>query len=103
MSPTRPPAEPQPSAEPVADAAEPRPWRTPEDARGWRVLARGRGGPQPPPLVAVEVEFDQAQSEWLRREAERTGLDYPDLVVRLVDAARRDEAAPPGRPDTVGD
>ncbi len=40
------------------------------------------------PLVGVEVDFDQDQSAWLRREAVRTGLDYVALVRRLVDRAR---------------
>jgi hypothetical protein len=51
-------------------------------------VARGRGVPQPVPLVSVEVDFDRAQSEWLTAAAERTGLDYVALVKKLVDDAR---------------
>jgi hypothetical protein len=66
----------------------PQPWRRPEDASGWRVVARGRKAPTAPPLITVEVDLDGDQSEWLRQEAERTGLDYVALVKRLVDDAR---------------
>ena len=41
-----------------------------------------------PALVGVEVDFDEEQSAWLRKEAARTGLDYVALMRRLVDRAR---------------
>lgn len=67
---------------------DPQPWRSPEDRKGWRTLPRPRRGAGELPLIGVEVEFDRAQSEWLRREAARTGLDYVELVRRLVDEVR---------------
>jgi hypothetical protein len=67
---------------------EPQPWRTPEDRKGWRPVPRVRRGSAGPPLVSVEVDFDQAQSEWLAAEADRTGLNYVALVKKLVDDAR---------------
>src|SRR4051812_45504337 len=59
-----------------------------EDRTRWRIVGRGRGVPQPPPLVSVEVDFDRGQSDWLTEEAGRTGLDYVSLLQKLVDDAR---------------
>lgn len=66
----------------------PEPWRGPEDRKGWRTVGRGRGVPQPAPLVSVEVDFDRAQSDWLTAECDRTGLDCVALVKKLVENAR---------------
>lgn len=66
----------------------------PEDAEGWRVVARGRGKGKMP-RIGVEVHFDDAQSAWLRAEAERRGLAYTEVVKRLVDEARAKSAQPP--------
>ena len=62
-----------------------------EDRRRWRSVGRGRGVPRARPLVGVEVLFDREQSDWLGREAERTGLDYVQLLKKLVDDARARE------------
>ncbi|MBI2941788.1 MAG: hypothetical protein HYY04_15260 [Chloroflexi bacterium] len=59
----------------------------------WRTVGRGRGVPQPPPLVSVEVDFDREQSDWLTAETDRTGLDYVALIKKLVDDARARGAA----------
>lgn len=67
---------------------EPQPWHTPEDARGWRVTARGSGVPSAPPLIRITALLDAEQSDWLRQEAERTGLGYTDVVRRLIDEKR---------------
>jgi hypothetical protein len=73
----------------AAQQGEQQPWRTPEDTKGWRVLARGKRQPRRI-AVSVMVEFDLDQSEWLSQEAERTGQDYDEIVKRLVDARRTD-------------
>jgi hypothetical protein len=69
---------------------EQQPWRSPEDAEGWTRIHRGPGMGEMP-LISVEVDLDRAQSEWLRAEAERTGLDYVTLVARLIEEARRSD------------
>jgi hypothetical protein len=76
--------------------AEPQPWRSPEDRRGWRVAGRGRGVGAPPPTITVEVALDAAQSEWVETAAERAGVDYESYIKSLIDAAR---AANAQRPD----
>ncbi len=68
--------------------AEQKPWRTAEDAVGWTRIYRGPGQGEMP-LIGVEVDLERAESEWLRGEAERTGLGYPEIVRRLVEEARR--------------
>jgi hypothetical protein len=72
----------------VDQVDEPRPWERPEDTRGWRVAGRGQGRPGRLPLIVLEVAFDEEQSEWLRQEAERTGLDLATILRRLVDHSR---------------
>ena len=67
---------------------EPRPWLTPEDAKGWKRVKRVRRGPGQMPLIGLELLFDREQSEWIRAEADRTGLSYFDVIKRLVDEAR---------------
>lgn len=66
---------------------EQRPWLKAEDAEGWTVAARAKGRRRRIAL-SVAIDFDLDQSAWLRAEAERTGLEYDDLVKRAVDAAR---------------
>jgi hypothetical protein len=70
------------------DRTEPQPWRTPQAAEGWRVVARGRGKPGRPPLMRLVVDLDDEQSAWVRAEADRTGLDYIAVVKRLLDEKR---------------
>ena len=72
---------------------EPRPWLSPEDAKGWRVVARGSGRPGKMPKIRVVVDLDDDQSAWLRHESERTGTDYISLVKRLIDEKRSGELA----------
>jgi hypothetical protein len=36
----------------------------------------------------VEVLFNREQSDWLAAEADRTGLDYVELIEKLVEDAR---------------
>lgn len=76
----------------VRPKTEPQPLRTPEDAEGWRVVTRGRGKGKMP-RIGVEVHFDDAQSAWLRTDAEPRGLTYTELVKRLVDEARAGSGA----------
>ena len=80
-------APPPPTTPARPEHPEQQPWHTPEDAKGWRVLARGKRQPRRI-AVSVMVEFDLDQSEWLSEEAERTGQDYDEIVKRLVDSQR---------------
>ena len=66
---------------------EQQPWRTPEDAAGWRSVARGRHHPLGP-KIRLTVHLDDERSAWLDSEAERAGLGYSALVLRLLDEAR---------------
>ena len=81
-------------------AEPPRYWeRIPEppgpnaDTSRWKLVGRGSGVPKGPPLIGLELLFDREQSEWIRAEADRTGLSYFDVVKKLVDDARRRENA----------
>lgn len=73
---------------PRTPRGEQQPWRTPEDARSWTRIHRGPAHGELP-LIGVELDLDRAESEWLRREAQRTGLEYTEIVKRLVEDARR--------------
>ena len=78
-------AAPKDDVERVLRQADPQPWNSPEDAKGWRVVARGSGRPGPMPKIRLVVDLDDAQSDWLRREAARTGSDYIAVVKQLID------------------
>ena len=71
----------------------PRPWRTAEDTRGWRVAARGRDWPTRPEtdvhLAAVLTADDYV---WVARRAAAAGLRPSAFVARLVAAARSQDA-----------
>ena len=67
--------------------AEPQPWRSAEDSKGWRVVARGAGRPRRV-AVSIMVDLDHDQTDWLDREAERTGLDYDEIIKRMIDSRR---------------
>jgi hypothetical protein len=71
-----------------AEKPEPQPWLTAEDARGWRVTARGSRVASAPPLIRITALLDAEQSEWLRQESERTGLGYVEVVRGLIDEKR---------------
>ena len=73
--------------------SEPSPWTTPEDAEGWKRVKRERRGAGQLTLIGLELQFDRKQSEWIRAEAKRTGLDYFEVVKRLVDEARKRDSA----------
>ena len=85
MTTTTSPAEPITTLPP---RREPEPPTDAEDRANWRLVGRGRGIPQAPPLVSIQADFDRAQSEWLTEESRRTGLDYVSLLKKLVDGAR---------------
>ena len=70
------------------DRPEPQPWRSRQEAREWRVLARGQGIPRGRPLARVVVDFDREQSDWLSSEADRAGLSLAAFLRKLVDDAR---------------
>ena len=79
---------------PRTSPPEPSPWVAPEDAEGWKRVKRERRGAGEMPLIGLELHFDREQSEWIRAEAKRMGLDYFEVVKKLVDEARkRDRAA----------
>lgn len=81
---------------------EPHPWLTDEDVRGWRVRARPNRAAAvvgTPPRATVEVRLDQAQSAWVRLEADRAGVTYEDVLKRLVDAARAAEERADATPE----
>lgn len=71
---------------------EPQPWRTPEDAAGWRLVARGRHHPAGP-KIRLTLHLDDERSTWLDREAERSGMGYSAFVLRLLDEARAQSPA----------
>ena len=49
----------------------PQPWQTPEDARGWRAVARGRNWPaRPESDVEVRVVLSPDDYVWLARRAD---------------------------------
>src|SRR5574341_2283338 len=53
----------------------PRPWGRPEDARGWRAIARGRKWPARPEAdVDLTVTLPPDEYVWLARQAAATGL-----------------------------
>jgi hypothetical protein len=72
----------------AAPRPEQQPWLTEDDAKGWTRIHRGPATGKMP-LIGVELDFDRPQSEWVRREAERTGLEYTEVVRRLVEQARQ--------------
>ena len=63
------------------------------DTSKWRLVGRGNGAPKGAPLIGLELHFDREQSEWIRAEAKRTGLDYFEVVKKLVDEARKSDGA----------
>ncbi len=92
--------QPTTTAVPAADrganhVGEPQSWRSDEDAKGWKVIARGQRRPEgaPAPLIRLTMDLDSEQSAWLRQEAERTALGYDELMLKLLDHART-QAAP---------
>ncbi len=77
----RPPA-PRPDPEPVTD---------PSYFDGRRALARGSGKPRPIRL-GIMLELSVEHSTWIHEESKRTGLDYDEIIKRLIErerAARR--------------
>ena len=83
------------TAHPVGDLkgdpqTEPQPWRSADDSKGWKVIARGqrRPGGAPAPLIRLTMALDAAQRDWLRQEAERTRLGYDEHMLKLLDDAR---------------
>ena len=73
---------------------EQEPWRTPEDAAGWRLTARGRHHPAGPKL-RLTLHLDDERSAWLDREAEQAGIGYSAFLLRLIDEARAKAPSPP--------
>ena len=67
---------------------EQQPWLTGDDLKGWTRIHRGPAKGKMP-LISVEIDLDRPQSEWVRSEAKRTGLDYTEVVKGLVEQARQ--------------
>jgi len=66
---------------------DPEPWTSAKDHEGRHAIARGRGIPRRL-AVSVMVDLDAEQSEWLRNEARRTGIDYHDIIKNLLNRER---------------
>ena len=66
----------------------PEPQGDDEDISQWKLVGRGTGVRQGPPLIGLELDLDREQSDWLRAESKRTGLDYFQVVKKLIDEAR---------------
>ncbi len=77
-----------------ASRAEQQPWRKPEDAAEWRLVARAPHHPAGP-KIRLTLQFDDERSAWLDQEAERAGLGYNAFVLRLLDEARARLEIPP--------
>jgi hypothetical protein len=63
------------------------PWRSAKDHAGRHAVAQG-AGKRRALSVSVMLDFDGEQSEWLRREAARSGRDYDTILKDLLDRAR---------------
>jgi hypothetical protein len=66
---------------------EQQPWRTPEDAEGWRRVYHGKGQPHTVTNV-VELELTAEQWTWLNRASNAQGVMLHELLGKLVDDAR---------------
>jgi len=66
---------------------EQQPWRSPEDAAGWRTVYRGKGRRR---VLANSVVLDLTPEQWawLSRVAAERNLLVPELLDELIDAAR---------------
>ena len=66
------------------------PWQSARDHAGRHAVARGTGKRRAL-AVSVMLDLDDEQSEWLRREAARTGRDYDAILKELVDRERANQ------------
>jgi hypothetical protein len=70
---------------------EQQPWRSPQDAKGWRTIYRGTG--QRRQLrSSVVLELTPAQNEWIDGAAEAAGLTPHEFLGKLIDDARTADA-----------
>ena len=74
----------------------PQPWRTPEDARGWRTVARGRKWPaRPDAAVELEVVLPPDDYVWLARRSIKAGMRPSEYLAQLVaEACSQDDHDP---------
>ena len=70
-----------------SERPEQTPWRSAQEHAGRHAAARGNGKRRAL-AVSVMLDLDVEQSEWLRREAARTGRDYDSILKELLDQAR---------------
>ena len=68
-------------------AAEPQPWHTDEDAKGWRTVYRGTGQRRQV-HTGVLVDLTPEQKAWIDGAAEATGLTLVGFIHKLIDDAR---------------
>jgi hypothetical protein len=73
---------------------EQRPWLTEEDTNGWRTVYRGTKQRRQV-RSSVLVELTPEQRAWLDRAGKATGLLRHQLIAKLIDDARRADAAEP--------
>jgi hypothetical protein len=65
----------------------------PEDREGWQFAARGQRRKDRPPVgTALFVELNREQAAWVESAAEAGGVSQVELVLQLIDAARRSAA-----------
>ena len=83
---SRPQVEPAPAASPDPDP-EQQPWRTPEDATGWRRIYRGTGHPRQV-NNSVMLDLTPEQWTWVSQAAEATGLRLHQVLGKLIEDAR---------------
>jgi hypothetical protein len=71
---------------------EQQPWRSPEDAKGWRTIYRGQGRRRQV-RSSVVLELTPAQNEWIDGAAEAAGLTLHEFLGKLIDDARAADVA----------
>jgi hypothetical protein len=78
----------------------PRPWQTPEDASGWRAVARGRNWPaRPDSDVELRVVLSPDDYTWLARQATLADLRPSHYLAQLVTSARTEDRSPKASAD----
>ena len=66
----------------------PRPWLTDEDEAGWVADGTSDDVPRGPVRLAVLLELDAEQTEWVHRASTAAGLDYVSFLTKLIDDVR---------------
>ena len=66
---------------------EQQPWRSPEDAKGWRVVYRGTGQRREITSGLV-LELTPEQRAWVGQRARAAGITPHAIIKQLIDEAR---------------